>query len=763
MSRMSEVWKVILSLSLSGTVLMGMLLLFCRIFQRKLSRGWQYYIWLAVVARLLIPFSGELNLTGSVFAKLEQSAGQESLSAEAEQHAGQENLPAGTEQDVGRLQESVDISQEREITSVLQPEDAGRSAATPDSKEHVFGSEKAEQNGAEGTVAGILWLIGAAALLIRKIVIYQRFIRRMRAGSEPADLELLERFGRIAEEMGIKRTVELRINGLASSPLLAGFIRPMVILPSAELSEKDFRYTALHELTHYRRVDVCYKWLVQFVICLHWFNPFVRLLGRETDRACEFACDEAVVAKLTADEKRAYGDTLLHAAESGSVWRYHAGAVTLHESGKQLKGRLEAVMGYRKRTGWMKALSMALAAGVLGSAAVLGAYAGPKEEETSASEREEAGPFSEGKEELRFTGGGDDFLLTEGIHVIERDEVVYILCDGLTEEDVPLAGAVDGTMIMVVHRAFSGSARSAAAVTSVSATLSSDRSRILEEAEEICQKMQQKGILSENDAKLILETAGELQKRAQPASYDFDGSYYQGAHYQAPYLFSVGYDLTEEAVKQHAGIKITLEDGEELYVSFADSARDWMEDEDFLKALCTKFSEFRSQTGSRVSGLRRPIISSAEAAGYDVEGLTEAYYEEDDMGRFSVMVSELSADRQKEYLEKAYQDYNAAVLSIVLGLLYQNGDLKEEWISSLVSRAYEDGDIGFFAILLDYLDEQAQQEWYERLKREGRQNPWARILQGRIDDTDEDGWKDGLWENMETAGAPDGLWDMFAD
>lgn len=709
---MSEVWKVILSLSLSGTVLMGMLLLFCRLFQRKLSRGWQYYIWLAVAARLLIPFSGELNLTGNVFAELEQSAGQESLSA------GQENLPAGTEQDVCRLQESVDISQERDITSALQPE------------EYLSDSGKAEQNGAEGTAAGILWLIGAAALLIRKIVIYQRFIRRMRAGSEPADLELLERFGRIAEEMGIKRTVELRINELVSSPLLAGFIRPMVILPSAELSEKDFRYTALHELTHYRRLDVCYKWLVQFVICLHWFNPFVRLLGRETDRACEFACDEAVVAEFTADEKRAYGDTLLHAAESGSVWRYHAGAVTLHESGKQLKGRLESVMGYRKRTGWMKVLSMALAAGVLGSAAVLGAYAGPKEEETSASDREEAGPFSDGKEELRFTGGGDDFLLTDGIHVIERDEVVYILCDGLTEEDVPLAGAVGGTMIMVVHQARSDFARSAAAVTSVSVTLSSDRSRILEEAEEICRKMQQQGILSENDAKLILETAGELQKRAQPASYDFDGSYYQGAHYQAPYLFFVGYDLTEEAVKQHAGTKITLEDGEELYVSFADSARGWMEDEDFLKALCTKFSEFRSQTGSRVSGLRRPIISSVEAVGYDVEGLTEAYYEEDDMGHFSVMVSELSADRQKEYLEKAYQDHNAAVLSIVLGCLYQNGDLKEEWIRSLVSRAYEDGDIGFFAILSAYLNEQVQQEWYERLKREGEENPRARILQG---------------------------------
>ena len=399
-------------------------------------------------------------------------------------------------------------------------------------------------------------------------------------------------------------------------------------------------------------------------------------------------------------------------------------------------------MGYRKRTGWMKVLSMALAAGVLGSAAVLGAYAGPKEEETSAFDREDTGPFSDGKEELRFTSGGDDFLLTDGIHVIERDEVVYILCDGLTEEDVPLAGAVDGTMIMVVHQARSDPAHSAA-TASVSVTLSRGRSVILEEAKEICLEMQQKKILSEDDAELILETAGELQKRALPVHGDFDGSYYQSAYYQAPYLFYVGYDLTEEAVKQYAGTEITLENGEKLYVSFADSARALMEEEDFLKMLCTQFSEFRSRTGSRVSGLRRPIISSAEAVGYDVEGLAEAYYEDDDMGHFSVMVSELSADRQKEYLEKAYQENNAAVLSIVLDFLYQNGDLEEGWLGSLVSRAYEKGDIGFFCIFSSYLSEQARQEWYEKMRREeGQYSPWAGILQ---EDTDEE----DLWDDLE--------------
>lgn len=259
--------------------------------------------------------------------------------------------------------------------------------------------------------------------------------------------------------------------------------------------------------------------------------------------------------------------------------------------------------------------------------------------------------------------------------------------------------------------------------------------------------MQQKKILSENDAELILETAGELQKRALPVHGDFDGSYYQSAYYQAPYLFYVGYDLTEEAVKKYAGTEITLENGEKLYVSFADSARAFMEEEDFLKMLCVQFSEFRSRTGSRVSGIRRPVISGVEAVGYDVEGLAEAYYEDDDIGNFSVMVSELSADRQKEYLEKAYQENNTAVLSIVLDSLYENGGLEEEWLGSLMSRAYEKDDIGFFCIFSSYLSEQARQEWYERMRREeGQYSPWAGILQ---EDTDED----DLWDDLEN------IWD----
>ena len=739
MSRMSDVWKLILSLSFSGTVMILGIFLFCRIFHKKVSRRWQYYIWLVAVARLLIPFSGEANLTGRMFTEIEQYMMQDSASV------GMETVERND-----AFAGSISYTEEDDIL-------AGSEQYTK--QENTFAKEEAdtEPGNVQGTEKlrisvdissglAVLWFTVAAFLFIRKISLYQSFMEFLRTDSEPAEPDLLEQFGRIAEEMEVKGTVELRISHLAASPLLAGCLRPMVILPAAELSEMDFRYTILHELTHYRRMDVLYKWLVQIAVCLHWFNPFVRILGREVEKACELACDESVIRKLGADERRAYGDTLLHAAHpaTGGPWRSGMGAVTLHESGKQLKERLEAIMGYRRKSKWVKALSLMLSVAVAGSAAVLGAYAGPKADAENLSGSEDdkryAAENAEKDEELRFSSGGNDFLLSDGTSVVERDRVFYILCDGMTEEKVPLAGVVDGTMIMVVHYDPDSSV-----ILSASVTLSTDRSKILEEAKEVCQQMQERGTLSKEDAERILETADELQKRERSMLHSdfFDGNYYQSAYYQAPYLFFVGYDLTEEAVKQYTGREIMLEDGEQLHIFFADSEQKWMEDEAFLKILSAQFSEFRKKTGKRVSAIRRPVISNVEEVGYDVEGLAAEYYADGDIGRFSVMISELPADRQKEYLEQAFEEEDVAVVSIALGVLYESDNLEEELIDSYIFRAYRNHDVAFFSIFSDYLSEEALQEWYTRLRGEnGLNSSWVAILRELLGDMDEEEWEE---------------------
>ena len=342
---MNGILRVFLSLSASGSLLILLLLLVRPLLQNRLSRRWQYYVWLIVIARLLLPLSPEVSLMGAVFQRGEA-------------------LPAAVSAPEADLILPPAVPEAPSGNAALPPEDG----STP----------IRETGGALRQDLWAVWLAAAALLLLRKVTVYQSFGRYMRAGcTEVTDIARLDCLGEICGELGIKRPIELYENRMASSPMLLGIFRPCVILPDAGLPDADLRYTLRHELVHYRRRDLLYKWLVQVTVCLHWFNPLVWWMGREISRACELACDEAVLRSLEPQERRAYGDMLLRAMAAGGGYGNSAGSVTLHESGALLKERLGAIMNFRKTSKAAAVCSLLLAAVLLMGGAAAGAYTGP--------------------------------------------------------------------------------------------------------------------------------------------------------------------------------------------------------------------------------------------------------------------------------------------------------------------------------------------------------------------------------------------------
>ncbi|MCI8692086.1 MAG: hypothetical protein HFH91_04965 [Lachnospiraceae bacterium] len=377
---MNAVWKTFLSMSFSGGLLILALLLGKRFLKDRISRQWQYYIWLAAVARLLLPFGPEVSLLGEAYQAVDHAITQVITQA-ASGNAAWEII-----QDV-----------------LLQPQEpvsdaAGGGPAFTAGSERDSGEGWDNGNGnnlmeekanspAEGLRLSrdtgalllnhvwLIWLVAAFGLLIRKATIYQSFVRYVHAGATPVfDMESLDRISLAAGQKGIKKPVELWVNPLISSPLLIGFFHPCIVLPRADIPERDFRYIILHELTHYRRRDMLYKWLVQLTVCLHWFNPLVHLMGREIDRACEFSCDEAVLMEMGSGSAEAYGETLLDAMAAVGRYRESPGAVTLGENKQLLKERLDAVMRFKVRSRAVKVLTAALTFGVVLGAAFIGVY-----------------------------------------------------------------------------------------------------------------------------------------------------------------------------------------------------------------------------------------------------------------------------------------------------------------------------------------------------------------------------------------------------
>lgn len=113
---------------------------------------------------------------------------------------------------------------------------------------------------------------------------------------------------------------------------------------------------------------------MQLIVCIHWFNPFVYLMSREISRILELSCDEAVIKTLPPRKRQVYGRTLLNAMENGGGYKDSLASVTLNESKKRLKERLDAIMRFKKTTRFTAAVSFALVLALSFGITAFGAY-----------------------------------------------------------------------------------------------------------------------------------------------------------------------------------------------------------------------------------------------------------------------------------------------------------------------------------------------------------------------------------------------------
>ncbi|MBU5443651.1 M56 family metallopeptidase [Paenibacillus sp. MSJ-34] len=321
---MSEFLLTLLSLSVSGALIALLLLAIKPIVRYRLSQSWQYYIYLIVILRLLVPISPGPNFIGGWFERVVPPA-------ERVINRGADIIVSG-------------------IAGTHAPTALPMLAKQMQAQTSVW------------EMLWIVWFIGAAAMFIWKGYGYMRFRGQFSAGhrtvTQPNVLAMLDDCRR---ELQIGARVPLYRNALAPTPMLFGLLRPAIVLPdNRNYDENELRYIFLHELTHFKRRDLWYKWLAQLTQCLHWFNPVVYLAVREIDRACELSCDEAVIKRLSPKEKQGYGNTLIAMAASGS-YRPAAGARAMSEEKRHLKERLTAIMKSGKRSAAIAIVSFALA------------------------------------------------------------------------------------------------------------------------------------------------------------------------------------------------------------------------------------------------------------------------------------------------------------------------------------------------------------------------------------------------------------------
>lgn len=187
-------------------------------------------------------------------------------------------------------------------------------------------------------VASVIWLAGAAAMLLWALVSWLRLRRRV------ADAVLLE--GNVFESERV------------ASPFVLGLIRPRIYLPFG-LDEGAREQVLTHERAHIARGDHVIKPLGWLILAVYWYNPLVWLAYALFCRDIELACDERVIRRLPVSGRADYSQALLDLSRP----HHGVGACPLAFGESAVKCRVKSVLTYKRPAFWLIMLAAVLCIG----------------------------------------------------------------------------------------------------------------------------------------------------------------------------------------------------------------------------------------------------------------------------------------------------------------------------------------------------------------------------------------------------------------
>lgn len=230
-------------------------------------------------------------------------------------------------------------------------------------------------------ILGFVWITLFVVLIVRKL--YQRHQRiKVFDGNIPEeDAEIEAMFEEICAQLGIAGQVSLYRNDLVKMAYMLYWHGYAVVLPLKRYTREEAAVLLYHELCHYLNRDLYVKTVSCIVSLLHVLNPFVPILLKQLDLACEEYCDRRACqeGKALFSEKQ-YFQTILHVlSEEDKKERYNL--LMLADTRCDFEKRVLCMKRYHERGEIKKGTALILSVCFLvgSSAAALMAGAGMAE------------------------------------------------------------------------------------------------------------------------------------------------------------------------------------------------------------------------------------------------------------------------------------------------------------------------------------------------------------------------------------------------
>jgi bla regulator protein BlaR1 len=236
-----------------------------------------------------------------------------------------------------------------------------------------------------------LWLAGVLVSAVFVLVPTWRAQRTWGSLRCSTDSRLLGLLEDAKETARVTAPIGLVVSEKVPAPALLGWLRPRLLVPrtlAESASPLELKAIFLHELAHFRTLDIPLNWLFILARTLHWFNPLAHLANSAWARFREEAADENAICWLREADARGYGDVLLKTLRQcpgGAPF----GALAIGESLNQLKRRMLMIRLYpakfRSNTpAWVATVLFAAVLGLLPTVSAQEDTAGAKKDATDA-------------------------------------------------------------------------------------------------------------------------------------------------------------------------------------------------------------------------------------------------------------------------------------------------------------------------------------------------------------------------------------------
>lgn len=189
-------------------------------------------------------------------------------------------------------------------------------------------------------LAGCIWLVGMAALVLYVVVKNWRLNRRLKTA--------------------VLYDENIWICDYIDEAFVKGVFSPRIYLPSY-IEHEDLPYILRHEKLHIKRRDNWLKMIGFLFLMVYWFQPMCWVAYLMFAKDLEFACDEAVVHGMKILERKRYAKILL----KFSTCQKRDVFYPLTFGYRGLKRRVEAVLIKRKMSHYVIGIIGALSITVI--------------------------------------------------------------------------------------------------------------------------------------------------------------------------------------------------------------------------------------------------------------------------------------------------------------------------------------------------------------------------------------------------------------